>query len=125
MDVFRSCSGSELWARSMAEKRPFVMLDSLYEAADSIWFALPPAEWAAAFSTLQVDLPAIELAELASLYKAKFGFIFVVWPNGKSSDEMLAICRARLGNSVETEIQIAAEEHRKVLVSRLNKLLEK
>ena len=125
IDVFRSCSGSELWARSMAERRPFMMLDSLYKAADKVWFEMTTAEWAAVLSALQADLPKNELAQLAGLYKDKFGFIFVLAPDGRSADEMLAICRARLGNSVETELRIAAEEHRKIIVGRLNKLLEK
>ena len=59
------------------------------------------------------------------MYEDKFGFIFIVCATGKSADEMLAICRARLGNSVETELQIAAEEQPKITEIRLNKLLEK
>lgn len=122
--IFRSCSGSELWALRMAEARPFLMLEGLYEAAGAIWFALPPEERIDAYSSLRPDVSVIELAEPARLYKEKFGFIFVVCHTGKSSNEMLAICRARLGNSVETELQIAAEEHRKIIKDRLNKLLE-
>jgi 2-oxo-4-hydroxy-4-carboxy--5-ureidoimidazoline (OHCU) decarboxylase len=38
---------------------------------------------------------------------------------------MLAIARARIGNSLETEIQLAAEEQRKITEIRLTKLLEK
>ena len=41
-----------------------------------------------------------------------------------NSPEMLAICRARLGNSAPSEIQIAAQEQRKITEIRLNKLLE-
>ncbi len=65
-----------------------------------------------------------ELAEASSLYEAKFGFIFVLCVGDKSPDEVLAICRARLGNSVETELQIAAEEQRKIIEIKLDKLLE-
>ena len=65
-----------------------------------------------------------ELAEANRLYEAKFGFIFIVCATGKTADEMLAVCRARLGNSLETELQIAAEEQRKITEIRLNKLLE-
>ncbi|MFT3742833.1 MAG: 2-oxo-4-hydroxy-4-carboxy-5-ureidoimidazoline decarboxylase [Pyrinomonadaceae bacterium] len=125
VSVFLSCSGSEMWARRMAEFRPFAMLEKLYETASSLWFALPRGEWIAAFSCLEPHFADESLIEEARLYKEKFGFIFVVFPNSKTSKEMLAICRARFGNSVETELQIAAEEHWKMLERELDKLLEK
>ena len=65
-----------------------------------------------------------QLAELNRLYEDKFGFIFIVCATEKSADEMLAIARARFGNSVETEIHIAAAEQQKITEIRLNKLLE-
>ena len=65
-----------------------------------------------------------QLAAVNRLYEQKFGFIFIVCATGKSADEMLAICRARLGNTPETELRIAAEEQRKITEIRLNKLLE-
>ncbi len=129
------------------------MLDNLYERAESIWFSLSPADWLEAFAahpkigsrkpapTQQLraakwssgeqsgvdaaDEPAlIQLADANRLYHKKFGFIFIVCATGKTADEMLAICRARLGNSAETELRIAAEEQRKITEIRLNKLLE-
>ena len=44
---------------------------------------------------------------------------------GKTAEEMLSISRARLGNSVETELSIAAEEQNKITEIRLKKLLER
>lgn len=137
----------------MAAARPFAMLDDLYRAADGIWFSLsnedwleafdahpkigskttPPdaqaksAEWSAGEQSLVEAAPESVIADLARancLYEEKFGFIFIVCASGKAADEMLAICRARLGNSAETEIAIAAEEQRKITEIRLNKLLE-
>ena len=64
------------------------------------------------------------LDEANHLYQQKFGFIFIICATGKTADEMLAICRARLGNSVKTEMQIAAEEQRKITEIRLSRLLE-
>ena len=150
---FLDCCGSSEWARRMAESRPFTMLEDLYRNADDIWFALSPADWLEAFaahpkigskkpvpvqkaravawsSGEQAGMQTAEddvreqLAEANRLYQAKFGFIFIVCATGKTADEMLGICRARLGNSVETEIQIAGEEQRKITEIRLNKLLE-
>ena len=138
----------------MAAERPFEMIENLYKSAESIWFALSSADHLEAFashpkigstkaapkqqarsadwsSDEQSGMKAadeqikIELADANRLYLEKFGFIFIVCATGKSADEMLAICRARLGNSLATELQIAAEEQRNITEIRLNKLLEK
>ena len=63
------------------------------------------------------------LAEANRLYEEKFGFIFIVCATGKSAEDMLEICRARLSNEAEAEIQIAANEQRKITEIRLRKLL--
>ena len=152
--VFRDCCGSTVWASRMAECRPFVMLENLYAAADDIWFSLSPADHLEAFAahpqigsknaapsqkkqaaywsageqsgvSNAAENVREQLADANRLYKNKFGFIFIVYASGKTADEMLAICRARLGNSVETELKIAAQEQHKITETRLNKLLEK
>ena len=152
--TFRDCCGSSEWARRMAEERPFVMIENLYQSAENIWFSLSSVDHLEAFAshpkigskkaapTQQAKAAKWssdeqsgvktadnsiknELAEANRLYLEKFGFIFIVCATGKSAEEMLAICRARLGNSAATELQIAAEEQRKITEIRLNKLLEK
>lgn len=152
--AFRDCCGSSEWARRMTEARPFAMLENLYESAESVWFSLSSADHLEAFashpkigsqnaapwqqaksaewssgeqSAMQTaeDTVRNQLAKANRLYEAKFGFIFIVCATGKTADEMLAICRARLGNSAETELKIAAEEQRKITEIRLNKLLER
>jgi OHCU decarboxylase len=153
-EAFLDCCGSHEWAPRMTEARPFPMIEDLYQHAARIWFALPVADHLEAFaahpkigSTKKAatqtakagDLSKAEqsgvaaatgnvladLAEANRLYQEKFGFIFIVCASGKSAEEMLAVARARLGNSVETELQIAAEEQAKITELRLNKLLEK
>lgn len=115
----------------MAGSRPFPLIENLYEAAENIWFGLSDSNQRKAYTerpNIDPQNPntvAKELAEAYSLYEAKFGFIFIVCTSGRGSDEILAICRARLGNSAETERQIAAEEQRKITETRLNKLLER
>lgn len=129
------------------------MLENLFETAERTWFSLAPADWLEAFAAhpkIGSSTPAAtqelratnwsadeqsgvnsaknsvrtELADANRLYEDKFGFIFIVCASGKSADEMLAICKARFGNSVETELAIAAEEQRKITEIRLAKLLE-
>jgi 2-oxo-4-hydroxy-4-carboxy-5-ureidoimidazoline decarboxylase len=57
-------------------------------------------------------------------YEQRFGFIFIVCATGKSSEEMLAILQTRLQNEPDTEIAVAAEEQRKIMRLRLEKLLQ-
>jgi 2-oxo-4-hydroxy-4-carboxy--5-ureidoimidazoline (OHCU) decarboxylase len=59
------------------------------------------------------------------LYHEKFGFIFIISATGKTAEEVLAIAKARVRNSVETELKIAAEEQNKITQLRLTKLLER
>ena len=151
--AFLDCCGSTEWARRMADLGPFPMLENLFETAETVWFALSPADWREAFvahpkigskkpapgqkaraadwssgeqSGMQVADASVsdQLADANRLYEAKFGFIFIVCATGKSADEMLAICRARLGNSAETEMRIASREQQKITEIRLTKLLE-
>ena len=137
----------------MADARPYALLETLYERAESVWYALSiadqleayaahpkigskkaaasqkkrAADWSAGeqsgVTTAESEVVE-QLAAVNRLYEKKFGFIFIVCATGKSVDEMLAICRARLGNTPETELKIAAEEQRKITEIRLNKLLE-
>lgn len=152
--AFLDCCGSHTWADAMTNARPFRMLEDLYETAEKKWFALTPADWLEAFAAhpkigsrekapsqkeragnwsageqAGVADAALttrdELAEYNRLYQDKFGFIFIVCATGKTADEMLAICKARLGNSMETELRLAAIEQHKITEIRLNKLLEK
>ena len=120
----------------MSEARPFLLVEDMYHAAEASWFSLPTADQIAAFEGVHEEdsrIAAIghqeinegNITEAARLYRDKFGFIFIQCSAGKSSEEMLAICRARYGNSVETELKIAAEEQRKIIEIRLNKLLER
>ena len=153
-DAFLACCGSTNWADEMAEARPFPMVEHLFETAEKTWFALSPADWLEAYAahpkigskkraasqgtkaaewsageqsgTQQAaDTTMQELAELNRLYEEKFGFIFIVCATGKTAEEMLAICRARLANSMETELRLAAIEQNKITEIRLGKLLEK
>lgn len=113
----------------MVEARPFSMIEVLYEKAETAWFSLSKTDWLEAFAAnVQVgsdDWPLRhELAAVNGLYRDKFGFIFVLCTVRKTDDEILAICRARFGNSVETEFKIAAEEQWKTIELRLSRLLE-
>jgi len=152
--AFLDCCGSSEWARRMAASAPFQMLEDLFEVADQIWFSLSAADHLEAFAAhpkigsrrraakqkkraaawsgseqagMREAGPTVRdrLAEINSLYERKFGFIFIVCATGRTASEMLAIAEARLGNSLQTEMQLAAEEQRKITEIRLTKLLER
>jgi OHCU decarboxylase len=149
--AFLACCGSEEWARRLAAGRPYREVDALLDAADRTWWELGPADWRQAFAahprigerkpegseqhrrwSAQEQAGAAaadaavrsELAQENRVYEERFGFIFIVCATGKSAAEMLALLRARLANDPETEIEVAAEEQRKITRLRLLKWLE-
>jgi len=149
---FLKCCGSQRWASAMTTARPFANVDDLLTKADSIWWSLSSEDWLEAFRAhpkigekkaaapqseesrqwsaqeqsgirnAAVDTIAA-LAEGNRDYEQRFGFIFIVCATGKSSEEMLAILKRRLQNDAEAEIAVAAEEQRKIMQLRLEKLL--
>jgi OHCU decarboxylase len=150
--MFRDCCGSSAWSKRMAGSRPFANESEVMESADFIWKRLETSDRLEAFaahpmigeSKAAANQPAksadwskgeqsgvdsadellkSELAVANQEYFDKFGFIFIVCATGKSADEMLQMCRSRLGNDRETEIAIAANEQQKITGIRLRKLL--
>ena len=117
----------------MTLARPFPLIEPLFVKANSLWSELSNADRLEAYSIENClgdvasggEETISELSGTIGLYRNKFGFIFIVNTSGRSASEVLAICRARLGNSLETELVIAAEEQRKTIESRLRQLLEK
>ena len=137
----------------MVESRPFLSVDGLTAKADETWWELENDDWLEAFrrhpkigekkaeATISTQsqawsaqeqsgvanaaaLTIEELEQLNREYLDKFGFIFIVCATGKSSDEMLAILKSRLGNNHEQELRIAAGEQAKITELRLKKLIE-
>ena len=64
------------------------------------------------------------LAAQNRTYQEKFGYVFLICATGKSSEEILSALRQRLPNDPDTELRIAADEQRKIIRLRLEKLLE-
>lgn len=146
------CCGSRAWARRLIAERPFADLDDLIAKSERVWWSLPPDDWLEAFhshpkigeqkAAAKVAAAARQwsadeqsgirhaaqqivdaLAQLNTEYEAKFGYIFIVCASGKSSEEMLAILRERLGNELGEELRNAAAEQAKITQLRLRKLL--
>jgi len=146
------CCGSTEWARAVAARRPFGDAQELYAAADEVWRNLSERDWLEAFAAhpriggrkaeraqhaqaegwsaeeqsgaraaAQATLD--ELAAANRTYEEKFGHIFIVCATGKTASEMLALLRARLSNTPDTELRTAAAEQAKITRLRLEKLL--
>ena len=144
------CCGSAGWASRVAARRPYPDFESLFKAADSIWWNLGRIDWLEAFSHHpQIgDQPASgsdsarrwaegeqsggraatgdvkeRLARANRAYFEKFGYIYIVCATGKTAEEMLAILNQRLQNDAPSEISIAAQQQRLITRIRLEKLL--
>ena len=151
-DEFLKCCGCRNWARALTNARPFASAGELAAKADSVWSSLTGDDWLEAFrahpkigeqkaAAAQSDQARSWSAQEQSgvhdaaretkaalaagnqEYEKRFGFIFIVCATGRTSDEMLAILNRRLGNDPKTELGMAAEEQRKIMQLRLEKLL--
>ena len=138
-----ACCGSARWVARMLSQRPFKDRDEVFDSADRIWWDLKPEDWLEAFkahprigekasgaaakeqSSMQSasdDLRAA-LAKANAEYEQKFGWIYIVCASGKSPEEMLAMCQARMANDPDAELKVAAQEQLRITRLRIEKLL--
>jgi len=151
-ETLTTCCGSSAWVDEMAQIFPVESNESLFEQSEIIWFGLNESDWREAFShhpkigdinslrekfantkawaegeqsgVSAASQQVLEnLAEGNRLYEEKFGYIFIVCATGKTADEMLEILNARLPNTPEAELLIAAQEQHKITKIRLEKLV--
>jgi len=50
--------------------------------------------------------------------------VFLIAAAGRGAEEILADLRARLGNDPDTELRVAAEEHRRITRLRIERLMQ-
>jgi OHCU decarboxylase len=74
-------------------------------------------------ASLASDRVLAEIAAENQRYEERFGFTYIVCATGKSTEEMLAILKRRLGSTRETELREAAEQQRQIMQIRLGKWL--
>ncbi|HVT16335.1 MAG TPA: 2-oxo-4-hydroxy-4-carboxy-5-ureidoimidazoline decarboxylase [Thermoanaerobaculia bacterium] len=142
-----ACCGSSAWARALAACRPFAGEETLFAAAERIWWGLRPEDWREAFAAHPRigESPAAgrsaawseaeqagarragaaildELAAANHAYEARFGHVFLICAAGKSAEEMLAALRDRMVNEPPQELRIAAAEQAKITRLRLARL---
>jgi OHCU decarboxylase len=142
------CNGSKAWAAAVANRRPYADFASLVTAADSVWSALKPADWLEAFAAHPrlgetgghapdssqkeqsriMDAGNETLAALAAenrRYETRFGHVFLISAAGRTAADVMATLRQRIANDPATELQVAAEEQRKITRLRLEGMLSR
>ena len=138
------CCASHRWAHLMASERPFANADVLAAAAQRLWWSLAVADWLEAFAahprigeratsawSAQEQARAAETSDdvRARLmagnraYEDRFGYTFIVCATDKAAEDILQILERRLHNEPGDELQIAADEQRKITALRLEKLI--
>jgi 2-oxo-4-hydroxy-4-carboxy-5-ureidoimidazoline decarboxylase len=137
---------SRRWAERVAAGRPYGSLPDLQEAADAAWTALGPEDWLEAIAAhprigegggRSADWSRQEQAGVGGAdrdlkerlargnaeYEARFGHVFLVSAAGRDAGEILDALQVRLGNDPDTELRVAAEEHRRITRLRIEKLM--
>jgi 2-oxo-4-hydroxy-4-carboxy-5-ureidoimidazoline decarboxylase len=147
-----ACCGSSRWVAEMVRRRPFSDPMQLFSAGEEVASQLTDDDWREAFShhpkigerkaSAKVSTTAASwskgeqastgrvsgairdaLSAANAEYERKFGFIFIICATGLSADEILSALLARLENTPEQEMIIAAGEQRKITRLRLEKLV--
>jgi len=138
------CCASHRWVHLMTAERPFGSSQVMTAAAQRLWWSLAAADWLEAFAahprigeratstwSAQEQARAMETgddvrARVAAgnrAYEQRFGYTFIVCATDKSAEDILSVLEQRLLNEPADELQIAADEQRKITELRLNKLI--
>ncbi|MBM4303158.1 MAG: 2-oxo-4-hydroxy-4-carboxy-5-ureidoimidazoline decarboxylase [Deltaproteobacteria bacterium] len=150
--VLAHCCGAARWVSQMESSRPFQNRKALFNKAIQTWNQLTEKDWKEAFThhpkigdleslkkkfastrvwaeqeqkgSAEAAVSVLQALALGNqTYENRFGYIFIVCATGKKADEMLALLEARLNNSPDIEIKIAAGEQAKITQIRLEKLI--
>ena len=149
-EAFLNCCGSSKWADFMARGRPFADLNEIVRRAQENFDTLAGDDWKEAFAAhprigeahvrgsehaqrwAQEEQSAAAISSLETErklqqgneeYYSRFGYIFIICATGKSADQVLASLGGRLKNDPAAELQIAANEQRKITLLRLQKIM--
>ncbi|WP_188838380.1 2-oxo-4-hydroxy-4-carboxy-5-ureidoimidazoline decarboxylase [Flexivirga endophytica] len=137
--------GSQEWARTLADRRPYGALAALLAASDAVFPALPESEVAAALSghprigermrgeDTAAQLSRSEQSAMQSAdeqvtaqivqgnqdYEARFDRVFLIRAAGRAPAEILAELRRRLDNDDAAEEREVREQLRQITRLRL------
>lgn len=152
-DFFYSQCAASRWVGLMVQSAPYGSKAAVLDAARQHWATMTETDWREAFdghpmignlqslrekyqssrghsSQEQSGVDGASDATLQALanenqaYLDRHGFIFIVFASGKSADQMLDQLRARIHNSTEQELKLAAVQQLKITLRRLDTNLE-
>jgi 2-oxo-4-hydroxy-4-carboxy-5-ureidoimidazoline decarboxylase len=141
-----ACCAARRWADELIVRRPYHDLETLRGVSDRVFAELSWADieqalaahprigeraggdgreaaWSRQEQAAAADGDAAELTAANEEYERRFGRVFLICATGRSSGEILAELRTRLGNDEETERAVVREELRKIVALRLGKLV--
>ena len=143
--ALRQCCAADAWVDAIVAGRPYADEDSLGAASDKATLELDDTGLAQALAghprigeraqhgswssqeqsgvTGAGDDVKTQLATANAEYEQRFGHVYLVCATGKSADELLAICRARLANDPDVEAGVVRDELAKINRLRLQKLV--
>lgn len=145
----RTTCTAERWIERMVAARPFESRTDLLDSARIHWAGTNADDWRQAFEghpmigdidSLRAkyhaskDLSNAEqsgalgaseatlqaLADGNKAYLKRHGFIFIVFASGKTAEQMLELLNARINNSTEQELKLAAAQQLKITLKRLD-----
>lgn len=145
-DALYVCFANRRWASAVAAGRPYPTIAAAVEAAGSAWTDTSDVEWLAAFEAHprigergghapsasereQSGLASADPQTLAALavenreYEMRFGHVFLIAASGRAAAEILQSLRQRMANEPAAELEVAAEEQRKITRLRLEAML--
>ncbi len=152
-DVFNTCCSASRWVQLMVSARPFPTKIAMQNKAAVFWQSMALADYMEAFDghpkigdpdslkekyrnthalatneqaavEQATDTVLQQLVQYNTDYQTKFGYIFIVCATGKTAAEMLALIKMRINNRPDQESIIAAAEQLKIMLLRIDKLIE-
>ena len=147
-DALFRCLALRTWAESVVGGRPYDTLSHLMARVDSEMDRLGDGDWLQAFAAhprigergghapatseqeqsrvMQAADETLEALRAENrMYEERFGHVFLIAAAGRSAGDILASLRERMRNDAATELEVAAEEQRKITRLRLLALLNR
>ena len=147
-DELFQCLALRTWAENVVAHRPYDTLSHLIARVDTEMDRLGEGDWLQAFAAhprigergghapatseqeqsrvMQAADETLEALRAENrLYEERFGHVFLIAAAGRSASDILAALRERMSNDAATELEVAAEEQRKITRLRLLALLNR
>ncbi|RYQ95514.1 hypothetical protein Ahy_B08g090830 [Arachis hypogaea] len=126
---FSSCCAGTTFANEMTMASPFSLLEHAIMSRKlnvRSWLeAILGRSCSDEYSKMTNKATVQEHHEWVSMYKEKFGYIFVTFVAGRTSEEILAELKTRFNNTHVVELEIASKEELKYIERSIRELLSK